>query len=432
MASDIYEEILQSHCSLFDANAREYEQRTQAAYSKYLQSFADSFLDQLKGRRIADLGCGPGRDLGYFISHGYDAVGIDGSQGMIELCRSKGLPVLHHDFLSVDFEPASLDGVWAYTSFTLVPKSVFREMLSRLSRMLKSPDGIAAFGMIAGNGEGWKQDHKYGGVRRYVARYSRAELESILLDYFGSVWIEEVADPEKPERVYLHALCRNTAVSAPSAAGQAAKRLFNSFASVYEQRTQTGIALLEDDRRVFAERVGSGGRILDVGAGPGRDAKLFMDCGLRPVCVDISEANVELCASKGLEAVVGDIAELDRLFEPQSFDGIWANCSVTNWIPKKALKDVLRQLKSLAKPGAPIFIGSVLGGFQGWEADNKYDGLPRYNTHWKREELKDVLQELGEPFYSRHIPAEQSLRKAYLNTIHLVSNRSLNLEKSFE
>jgi SAM-dependent methyltransferase len=418
MASNIYSTVFQTNKTVFDAYGHEYEQRTQFAYDKYLKPFVDSFLEKLKGKRIMDLGCGPGRDLGYFISRGYEAVGIDGSQSMVELCQNKQLPVQQQDFLSVELEASSLDGVWAYTSLTLIPKSDFREVIGRMSQMLKSPDGVLALGMIEGSGEGWKQDHKYDGLRRYVARYSRAELEGILLEFFGSVWVDEVVDPEKPERKYLHILCRNTPVAIEVEAGQAARRLFNSFAHQYEQRTQTGIALLEEDRNIFTKIVGTGGRILDVGSGPGRDAKIFLEAGLNPICVDISDHNVDLCRSKGLEAYTGDILEINEMFPNHSFDGIWANCSVTNWIPKKALPEVLRILKLIVKPGAPIFLGSVLGGFQGWESDDKYDGLPRYNTHWNLEELLQFLNPLGELVYSREISTELSKRKAYFNTIH--------------
>src|SRR6266536_1248774 len=47
-------------------------------------------------------------------------------------------------------------------------------------------------------------------------------------------------------------------------------------------------------------------RLLEIGAGPGRDSKFFQDNGLDVVCTDLSPEMVELCHAKGLQAHVMD------------------------------------------------------------------------------------------------------------------------------
>src|SRR2546423_3158075 len=68
------------------------------------QNYA-AFLDAIEGDppfSILDLGCGPGRDLGYFRSFGHEAVGLDGSQQFVAMTRShSGCEVLHQDFLAM-------------------------------------------------------------------------------------------------------------------------------------------------------------------------------------------------------------------------------------------------------------------------------------------------------------------------------------------
>jgi SAM-dependent methyltransferase len=420
MVSSLYKEVLDANMSIFNAFNEEYEQRTKNAYTKYLQPFVDSFLSQLKGKRIVDLGCGPGRDLAYFTSKGYDAYGIDGSERMIANCQEKGFRVEQADFASIHLNNNSLDGVWAYTSLTLVPQDMFENVLKKLTEALEKDTGVLALGMIDGDGEAWKQDHKYDGKKRFVARYSRQSLEQILSKYFGTVSIEEVTDPENENRKYYHIICKNTTPSKPEEAGQAAKTLFNKFADVYESRTQTGIALLEEDRNQFISKISSGGKILDLGCGPGRDAIIFKNAGYEVTCFDISEKNIELCEQKGLTGYVGDMNSLLKYFGEDTFDGVWANCSLTNWIPKQNLPNILQQIKVMAKKQAPVFLGSILGNFTGWEIDEKYDTLPRYNTHWLLQELRQEIDVLGECIYERKIPTEKSKRKDYYNTIHII------------
>jgi SAM-dependent methyltransferase len=419
MESNLYNKVLQSNMEIFNRFGHEYENRTKFAHEKYLQTFLDLFRSQLKGNRVLDFGCGPGRDLSYFTNLGYEAVGIDGSSAMIDICMTKNLNVVNDDFVSVHLEKNSYDGVWAYTSLTLVPEDVFHQILGKLSYALVPNHGILALGMIKGNGEEWKQDHKYEGAPRYVARYDLPTLESILLQYFGSVWIQEVVDPENSNRKYLHAICKNTNPLVAEEASEAAKNLFNSFAHVYEDRTKTGIQLLGEDRKTFLSYIPTGGTILDLGCGPGRDSYIFKELGYNPVCFDISEENIRLCKQKGLEGIVDDMANLHNHFTHQSIDAVWANCSLTNWVPKKKLEDIINKIKKVLKPGAPIFIGSVLGGFQGWEVDEKYNKLPRYNTHWHLRELLNYINNLGELVYSKEISEDESKRKTYYNTIHL-------------
>ena len=54
----------------------------------------------------------------------------------------------------------------------------------------------------------------------------------------------------------------------------------------------------------------NGKNILDLGSGPGNDAKYFKDKGFNVHCVDISEQMIRLCKEKGLKAEVMDIENL--------------------------------------------------------------------------------------------------------------------------
>jgi O-antigen chain-terminating methyltransferase len=47
--------------------------------------------------RIVDIGCGRGEMLTLLQKEGYDVIGVDLDQGMVDLCRSRGLPVVKDD-----------------------------------------------------------------------------------------------------------------------------------------------------------------------------------------------------------------------------------------------------------------------------------------------------------------------------------------------
>ena len=107
---------------------------------------------------------------------------------------------------------------------------------------------------------------------------------------------------------------------------------------------------------------------------------------------------------------------LQNYFEPNSFDAVWCNCSVTNWILKDELPSVLNAIKSIVKASGIIFIGSVLGNFSGWEIDQKYDRMKRYNNHWREEELRAQLSMLGELLYENKLT--NTGKKDYLNLVY--------------
>ncbi len=78
-------------------------------------------------------------------------------------------------------------------------------------------------------------------------------------------------------------------------------------------------------------------RLLEIGAGTGKDGAFFRDQGLDVVCTDLSPAMVWHCQAKGLMAYAMDFLNLD--FPPTSFDAVYAlNCLLH--VPKRDLPAV--------------------------------------------------------------------------------------------
>ena len=259
MESDLYKVVVEVNKYIYSEYSQEYCERTKNGHKNYLQEFIDKFISNLSGTIVYDLGCGPGRDLEYFVEKGLSAVGVDCSSGMVNICKKKGLDIIEKDFFEMDYEKNSVDGMWAYTSHTVIPKTDFIDLLQKYSIALKENTGVLALGMIEGDFEGWKSDSKYDGKRRYVSRYSIEELEKILGEFFGTVSVERICVGDK---VYLHCLCKNTSVARKEDTVKAAQCLFNEFSSQYLVNTQTGIELLSDDRKEFAILLAGNGKNL--------------------------------------------------------------------------------------------------------------------------------------------------------------------------
>lgn len=131
--------------------------------------------------------------------------------------------------------------------------------------------------------------------------------------------------------------------------------------------------------------------LLEIGCGPGHDAKFFQDEGLDVTCADISPSMIELCKAKGLNAQVMDFSHLT--FADNSFDSLWAlNCLLH--IPKNHLPEVLTGIRRVLKPGGLFYMG-VYGGQNSegvWEGDSNEP--KRFFSFFEDDGLKQTLQEL--------------------------------------
>jgi len=150
-------------------------------------------------------------------------------------------------------------------------------------------------------------------------------------------------------------------------------------------------------------------KILEIGAGPGRDSLYFQRSGLDVTCIDLSDEMVRLCKDKGLNAHCMDFYELD--FPTHHFDAVYAlNCLLH--VPKVQLDVVLDQIIRVLRPGGIFFCG-VYGGqdTEGiWEKDayepkrffSMYEDdvlLERMNQRFTVEDFHTVSMGEGAPHF---------------------------------
>ncbi len=151
----------------------------------------EAFLNALPEDRpldILDFGCGPGRDVHTFKVLGHNPVGLDGSQSFCEMAKKhSSCPVLHQQFLSLDLQENTFDGIFANASLFHVPSKELPRVLLELYTALL-PSGILFTSNPRGNVEGWN-GQRYG-------HYMELEVSKGFLETAGFEIIHHYYRPE--------------------------------------------------------------------------------------------------------------------------------------------------------------------------------------------------------------------------------------------
>ena len=134
----------------------------------------------------------------------------------------------------------------------------------------------------------------------------------------------------------------------------------------------------------FLEKLNPDAYILDFGCGAGRDTKYFLSRGYQVDAVDGSE---QLCriASEYTEIKVRQML-FQELDEKEKYDGIWACASILH-LPKKQLREVLKNMYAALKSKGWIYTSFKYGEFEG-----ELNG--RYFTDFTTYTFKDFIHDM--------------------------------------
>jgi len=95
-------------------------------------------------------------------------------------------------------------------------------------------------------------------------------------------------------------------------------------------------------------------KVLEVGCGNGSRLDLFSKLDLDIIGIDVSREDIEAVKAKGLNANLIDVNEIEKYFEPNSFDVVMS-FDVLEHAPN--LKDTLNRILLLLKPGGWLISG---------------------------------------------------------------------------
>lgn len=169
------DDVISATIKTYDEIAEKYYKR----YFNYDESYLmDFFIKNLNGKKILDVGSGPGRDAMILSEKGFDVIGIDLSSAFITMGK-KNAPkamFMKMDMRKLEFSDGTFDGVWAIASFLHIPKDQAKQTLLELKRVLKK-DGMLLIAVKEGSGEGFDENKKF---PRFFSYYTTEELNALL------------------------------------------------------------------------------------------------------------------------------------------------------------------------------------------------------------------------------------------------------------
>jgi len=144
--------------------------------------------------------------------------------------------------------------------------------------------------------------------------------------------------------------------------------------------------------------------LLDLGAGAGKQARVFKNHGISVTCIDISKEMIGLCREKGLDSYVMDFYNL--AFPNETFDAAWSMNTLLH-VPKNSIDKVLHNINKVLKPEGVFYLG-MYGGykFEGvWDED--FYNPKRFFVFYEDEEIREMVKNYFDIAEFNIIPIEK-------------------------
>ena len=133
-------------------------------------------------------------------------------------------------------------------------------------------------------------------------------------------------------------------------------------------------------------------KILELGSGSGRDAKVFSELGADVLGVDYCSNLIDIAKEHAPLAKfkLMDIEDID--FPAAAFDGVWAIC-VLGHINKTSLPAILNKIYYSLKPQGYFYLAVKQGRGEDLIIDTRYSGNHRkYWSFFEKEEISSLLE----------------------------------------
>ncbi len=136
----------------------------------------------------------------------------------------------------------------------------------------------------------------------------------------------------------------------------------------------------------FLAEIPEGGRILDLGSGPGHTAAAMMRAGYNVEAWDASPEFVKIARDRyGVNARLATFEDLDAR---EAYDAVFANFSLLH-APKSDMPGYLARIAKALKPKGVFHIGLKAG------TGEKRDAIGRFYAYYELDELTQLLADAG-------------------------------------
>ncbi|MFI5954964.1 class I SAM-dependent methyltransferase [Cryptosporangium sp. NPDC051539] len=148
---------------------------------------------------------------------------------------------------------------------------------------------------------------------------------------------------------------------------------------------------LEDEVRGFLAAAPSG-RVLDLGAGSGRDSRLAVEAGRRVLSCDASIGILRSrFADRAGSPVCGDALRIP--FRSGSFSALIAS-GVLLHLPRRCCQPALEEIRRVLTPDGRAFVSMKLGRGEGWRTTPRFPH-PRWFTYYQVAEFGEMCERAG-------------------------------------
>jgi len=155
-------------------------------------------------------------------------------------------------------------------------------------------------------------------------------------------------------------------------------------------RNVAGLAPIHSIEK-FITLLPSKAKIIDIGCGSGRDAKIFSDKGIEVLGIDFC-SNLIKIAKEHAPLAKFKLMDIENISLPDaSFHGIWSACSLGH-IAKNNLPTHLQKLHQLLIDKGYFYLALKKGQGEQLERDVRYKGnIQKFWSYYEEEELKNIL-----------------------------------------
>ena len=160
--------------------------------------------------------------------------------------------------------------------------------------------------------------------------------------------------------------------------------------AVYDEKIEDYLRLTQappsKSLLAFIRAIPAGGRVLDLGCGPGLAAAVMARQGLQ---VDATDGSAKMVAAAAKHpGVSAQLATFDTLPKGATYHGVYANFSLLH----ASRADFARHIQAChtaLHPEGILYLGMKLG------TGEKRDSLGRFYTYYSAKEIADVLTQAG-------------------------------------
>ncbi|MHB1593345.1 MAG: class I SAM-dependent methyltransferase [Streptosporangiaceae bacterium] len=162
----------------YDLIAAEFAERNSVAPPEVAARIDELAAGLTAGSRVADVGCGPGRDVVLLRARGLRVVGVDLSVGQLRARQVSGL--VQADMCRLPLRDDSVDAIWCQAALLHLRRAAVPDALAEFARTVRH-GGTLSMSVAEGDGEGFGVASSYAsGRRRWFTLHREPSLTALL------------------------------------------------------------------------------------------------------------------------------------------------------------------------------------------------------------------------------------------------------------